>query len=335
MKRPLRAILALVALLTGALALMAGSASAGHLSCDPDPIMATTDITLDENLTCPGAGIIVKAAGITINLGGYTLTGPGDPNNDDDPEGTGVDNTDGYDNVTIKNGTLENWDEGVELDEASHNKLLKLRIIGPSDEGVDAQNADHLLIRHTTVTDSGETGFNVEASDYVRIEKSTSRGAAEANFQLEVVRYGTLRFNKAFDSVEDEGFGLENFDDGWIVGNIARGNADDGEFPDGFTLDADSKENVFRGNLPIRSGGDGYSVDDAAADNNTFIANAAIKNGGDGFDVFDSSTVLRRNLALFNDGWGDLRAQRGHQLAKQGVRQRRRQHLHRVHVNLR
>ena len=79
-----------------ALVLAAGGAQqALALSCGDT---LTSDTTLTANLACSGTALVVGADGITIDLNGYTISGDG--------TGLGIDNTGGYDNVTIKNGTI-------------------------------------------------------------------------------------------------------------------------------------------------------------------------------------------------------------------------------------
>ena len=66
----------------------------------------TRDTTLQSDiLECPGDGLTIGANGVDLNLNGFTIDGTG--------LGAGVRN-DGFDNVTIKNGTISSFDYGVQ-----------------------------------------------------------------------------------------------------------------------------------------------------------------------------------------------------------------------------
>jgi parallel beta-helix repeat protein len=89
--------------------LPAGSASATHVQCGD---VITQDTTLDSDLSnCPGNGVVIGAKGIRLNLAGHTIDGSGFPPG----PSTGVDNTGGFDNVTIENGTITDFRYGVEF----------------------------------------------------------------------------------------------------------------------------------------------------------------------------------------------------------------------------
>lgn len=64
------------------------------------------NLTLDHDLTCSGNGLIVGADGITINLNGHTITGPG--------SGVGI-NVPNRTGVLIVGGTVRNFLAGVQL----------------------------------------------------------------------------------------------------------------------------------------------------------------------------------------------------------------------------
>ncbi len=88
----------------------------------------TANTKLDGNLSGSGTGLIVGADGITIDLGGYTLTQTAGA-------GWGIDNTGGYDDVTIRNGSIVGFDEGVRAIGADGLTLRDLTIDGASGSG--------------------------------------------------------------------------------------------------------------------------------------------------------------------------------------------------------
>src|SRR4029079_10388180 len=71
----------------------------------------TTNAFLSGSLYCPGsAGIVVGAAGITIDLKGFRLLGTGVFN------GVAVN---GFDDVTIKNGVISSFSFGIRADNSN------------------------------------------------------------------------------------------------------------------------------------------------------------------------------------------------------------------------
>jgi hypothetical protein len=79
--------------------------------------MASITLTQDEN--CPGTnGVFIGKNGITINLNGHTLTGDGKHAGVDDP---------GFNNVTVTNGVINNFQYGVVLiGNSSHATSLRV-----------------------------------------------------------------------------------------------------------------------------------------------------------------------------------------------------------------
>ena len=68
------------------------------------------NVTLTGDMDCSASassGIVIGKAGITINLNGHTLTGPNDGSY------YGIDNSSGYDKVTVENGTVKNYEYDV------------------------------------------------------------------------------------------------------------------------------------------------------------------------------------------------------------------------------
>src|SRR5216117_2676623 len=104
------AILALAA--AGFMALSANQALASHVSCGAT---ITTDTKLDSDLTnCPGDGVVIGADNITLNLDGHTIDGT--------VGGTGIDDSAGRDGVTIENGSVKGFSQGIVLIGASDDR---------------------------------------------------------------------------------------------------------------------------------------------------------------------------------------------------------------------
>jgi parallel beta-helix repeat protein len=82
----------------------------------------STDTTLDSDLYCPegtGTAITINAANVTLDLGGHTISG--------DPDETGV-MVNGPDGITIKNGNIDGFNDGIFLIESDNTVIEQLTI---------------------------------------------------------------------------------------------------------------------------------------------------------------------------------------------------------------
>lgn len=77
----------------------------------------TTDYTLTSDMVCTDHGLVVGANGITIDGNNHTITG------DRDYWEYGIYNSGGYDNVTIKNLTVENFDTGIYFNDSTGSTI--------------------------------------------------------------------------------------------------------------------------------------------------------------------------------------------------------------------
>src|SRR5215204_4147078 len=110
----------ILALAVAALVALSGAEAAGQ----PQPkcgVTITADTTLHHNLiNCPHNGIIIGADNITLDLNYHTIDGDGISS----PEcECGVVN-EGHDGVTVVHGSVREFDGGVFVLRASHNRLL-------------------------------------------------------------------------------------------------------------------------------------------------------------------------------------------------------------------
>lgn len=82
----------------------------------------------DINLRGTGAAVVIAADGVSLDLGGHFLAGPGGK------QGTGI-LVDGGRNVSVKNGTLHGFGFGVEVRNATNVKIQGLQISGDDGGG--------------------------------------------------------------------------------------------------------------------------------------------------------------------------------------------------------
>jgi hypothetical protein len=92
--------------------------------------IVTADAVLTQDLVCSDKGIVVGAPGITIDLHGFVLryVGSGNP--------FGIEDLAGYDDVTVKNGIVRNFYNGVHAYHADRFTVANLVVTGSRSSGV-------------------------------------------------------------------------------------------------------------------------------------------------------------------------------------------------------
>src|SRR5689334_17160386 len=105
-------------LLAAAVAVLAAGPSEGSSSL---PISScgqavSTNVVLTKDLDCASTGMFVTVSyGITIDLNGHVLKGDGVSGH------MGIADFGGYDKLTIKNGVIRNFDDGIHAVNAADN----------------------------------------------------------------------------------------------------------------------------------------------------------------------------------------------------------------------
>ena len=131
----------------------------------------TSNTTLQKDLHCtgPGAALVIGAANITVDLNGHTLTGDG--------TGVGIDNSGGFAHVSIKNGAIAGFGEGIRSVGASQLKLSGLAVAGC---GFNIYLVDGEGVEIKDVAISGESastyGIVCESVANVAIKETTING---------------------------------------------------------------------------------------------------------------------------------------------------------------
>jgi parallel beta-helix repeat protein len=271
-----------------------------NVDCD-DTI--TADLHLSGNLDCDHTGgrdgPAVGADGINIDLAGHKIGGIN----------VALDNTGGFDDVTIHDGTLYAIGDALVLDGASRNLvrsvsagLLQSPFAGPSTSvGVRIQGGEANEVRHSNLQGAGEAlrasdSPGLVFADSTADSGSGSRGGGAAvylegnlarvvrnHFSAEVFVNGSS--NRILDNdIHAIGFGIDLFagHDNLLAGNLVH---DVGTLP--FMEDA----------------GDGIIVRPEAI-GSRLRDNVVTSNEDDGIDVRSPSTKLRNNRADDNGDFG-------------------------------
>ena len=283
----------------------------------------TTDVRLDADLVdCPGAGLIVGAAGITIDLHGHTIDGDGRSQGQD----AGIDNGAKFTDVTVKNGTVKEFDVGVKVGalpssppSSSTRATLRRLSILDTNEGIWLIRADDNDLERNTVDGIvgglgidllGSSGNDVERNTVTRTgtgielvdanDNRLSRNSATANALGMAVTIGSTGNDVERNLLvanNDTGLLLAGAHDTSVLRNYVASSLEDGI--DVLTsTGSDLERNVVlrNGSTPTFRDGDGILIDANSTDTE-LTRNRADQNGDDGIDVRALDTALSRNGA--------------------------------------
>ena len=208
--------------------------------------MITADTTLLHDLIdCPGDGIVIGAANVTLDLNRHTIDGDG-VSGAVGPD-IGIRN-DGFDGVTVKGGTVREFDFGIRISNLSANSLLRLLSTLNSRAGIRAEGSEggrFVVTRpsptarsgssssvRTTTTLSGRTlqpttvaaGVGDFVSDHDRILHNIVSGNAEEGIAVGGSSDSSVEQNSVSNNFG--GIALFGSDRNTVAGNHVFGNRD-------------------------------------------------------------------------------------------------------------
>jgi parallel beta-helix repeat protein len=184
------------------------------------------------------------------------------------------------------------------------------------DDGVDVDDASHLLLRNNQAVDNDDAGFELGTSDGV-IQGNRAKGNGDFGFNLLEVDNSLIEHNKAFGA--GDGFRIDANSSGNLLNdNLARHASENGfdvQGPDNKLVSPDADHNG-RGLVLLDTADDVQVIDGAFNDNNTdgILLSApsgtllkgleANRNGDDGIDILGAEVTLRRDTANDHDDDG-------------------------------
>jgi len=257
----------------------------------------TVDTTLANDLTdCPDKGIVIGADDVTLDLNGHTIDGDGAPVEQcaDFSCDTGVDVTGHHDGVTIRGGSVTDFETGIWIEGGGHHTLRRLRVTR-SGHGIllaeangsrvesSAADANHfagifiVLSRNVQIHGSSASGNDgagipIRDSDHVRI---TGNSASRNRFEGIVLFDHSIENDIERNSLSHNGDAIvlvEGSDQNVVKHNSASGNG-------GGVVIADSNDNLVQSNSLHDNVFVGIVV--IGSDDNRLERNSIIGNGRD------------------------------------------------------
>ena len=286
---------------------LVGPADAAVLSCGQT---ITTDTTLENDIgPCGDYGITIGASNITFNLNGHRIFGTGQAG---DGAGVYAPNVTG---VTIRNGTVSDFDGGVVIEGGSGNTVQQITArdnVGDVSVALSTDFGDGILLLNSTRNRVIQNQA-VHNGPYSGI---TLLGNSDRNIvQGNVTELNNLAGQDG-NVQEDAGIRLESItssntpDNNLVSANTVRNNG-----LDGISIFPGAKENLLEGNVITGNGllgtirpGDGIHVFGGAL-RNLVRNNQVMGNARHGIilDFFDpvtfptpSQNLVERNVAVQN-----------------------------------
>ena len=225
-------------------------ASAGHVGCGT---VITTNTVLDSDVgPCPNGGLRVTASNITVNLNGHRVFGGPAPR-----DGTGI-LLFRVSGVTVRNGTVSNFDMGVAIEGGSRNTVTGVtardNIGSAASNGGDGiailSSQNNRIVRNATINNGGLSGIGLY-SDIDAQHPRTTAGVSSGNVidSNQVANNIASRFGNV-TTTDNIGIRLEPNS----AGNLILNNQVVGNGLDGITLFVGSNNNTLRGNSVHRNG---------------------------------------------------------------------------------
>jgi parallel beta-helix repeat protein len=284
----------------------------------------TADATLDHDLTdCPSNGILIGADGITLDLGGHTISGDGKPVRRcprRQPCDIGVLN-DSHDGVTVRNGSVHGFGVGVLVGGVRANRLVALSSSRNQLFGFVIADSARTVIRDSSGYDNPRPdgdGLGVFMSRDLRIVHNSFRRNGQLGIHIEGSTKNLVKGN-LLSRNGDMGIFLE------ADGNQVRGNRSvrDGT---GIVVGPGSR-NVIAGNR-ISAGEEGIAVEKGRG--NVVVRNVVARTRHSGIrlgigdpPIGSTSTLVRGNLVLSAGEDGFLVAKNDRRALLQGNTARR------------
>jgi len=149
---------------------------AGAAAGQPEPVrcgsIITRDVTFSQNLACPGDGLTVARDGVTLDLGGMTLRGPGlGAWTWPQPQLSSVGIRVTARNVVVRNGRVENFGTAILVDRVQGVRITAVQA-DQSFYGIYLREAHDNVVARSSVSEN-VYGLHIASSRGNRVEENT------------------------------------------------------------------------------------------------------------------------------------------------------------------
>lgn len=254
----------------GAVLMMPGTAAAQPPTCGETLFHS---VTLHADLVCTDSdGLVVGARGVTINLNNFAIRSTS--GNYD-----GVDNGSGFSKVTVENGTITGFGDGVYYDSSNKANISKVTSIDNSYEGIEVESSQNGVITGSQAgsknNGNGDDGIYLEDNHLVSVTSTKANynsgaGITDHN-SLDTLTSDTTNKNGQWGVFVIDPLTVSS-SSGQLYWTVSKSTANSNNL-DGFHVDENSPATLYQadlfGNTAEFNGGWGYFADAPSKSNNT------------------------------------------------------------------
>ncbi len=222
---------------------------------------STDTCTLGGNLAfASGAGIEIDSNSVTLNGGGYTMTGAGDNAAD------GV-YLPGISGATVEKVTIDAFNNGVNLTGGQMNTVQQVATSGNGNTGISLTNANNNMVMSNNSNADG-VGINLASS-----------------------AYNTIMMNMVMGATMGDGISLQDSPNNSFTSNSSDMNAGNG-----YCIDPGNDNNSFTGNEASGNANNGFWLNQS--DGNTIVGNTSTNNNMSGMSSSMGSMAGQGEISL-------------------------------------
>ena len=287
-------------LLSSGIVAAAGPASAAHVTCGQTIMVSTA---LDGNVGPCATGIVIGADNVTLDMNGFTISG-----NPGAGEGPGISVFERT-GVTVRNGTVTQFDAGVAIERGSGNTVHNMQLVGNRSAGSDYGDGVALFrsnnnrITGNQVRNNGPysgigligSAFNVIDGNKITDNNQSANNTAGIRLENGPPSNDNIVTNNLVTTSGT--FGIQVFAGG--SRNVIRFNQAITSRLDGIVIFAGGRDNIVEQNSTRSNGQDGISVRSAAGSfgaptGNRILRNYSFRNAR--FDLFEGTAGCATNV---------------------------------------
>ena len=245
----------------------------------------TTDTVLTADLVCDAStdGLVIAADGVTLDLGGHTISGPGAY-----ATSFAAVRATGRAHVTVTNGIVTGYQAGVVLNETWDSTVSKLSVT-ENDQGVNLAGGGRHLVTQNSVSQNGRDGIRLGLSTGNAVTQNVLDGNTWGISVADFSSNNVISRNAVSNSRSN---GLGAF--GGAMGTSFQQNTVTASWSDGIAVAGDTSGTTLSQNKSNGNGGNGFTVSKSAV-----VKNTAVNNAGHGI-VAAASTDGGGNKAAGN-----------------------------------
>ena len=268
-----------------------GSGSLVPMSVNCGQVVRVSARVLNNLTECPEDGLVIGANDIILDLAAHTIDGVG--------LGIGIRN-DGFDSVTVMNGTVQEFDYGVRLSSgASLNRIAELVVQNNQVTAIELldQGTYGNQVRDNTVSNNADGIVLLEGATSTLVLNNSLINNSGVGLLLFAAN-GNLLGSNSIGVGSNAGILLEGASRNVLIDNVLQ-SAGDG----GFLVTAASNNNRLRGNVVSGTSDAGFIVE--LSSGNQLVGNTVTGTGDSGFALKDThSNELIGNTAHDNSDSG-------------------------------